>query len=246
MMKFLKINFDGAGVVNFPRKRTPFFSFANFACLDFPKGHDKLGNDLIGAKANCYPNFYALKSFAQFARHIYNFQKMNLPDFASFYWIALLSVGFFVIITGRYFIVAGLFYGIFYKWFPVKFSSRKINKKGYNKGQLKKEIKWSVISSLLFSVVAAFTVVLWQKGYTKIYDKLDLYGLWYIPVSLLIYIFLQETYYYWIHRWMHLPAIFRVVHKVHHDSRVASPFTAFSFIRSKDYCRQFFCRFYFY
>lgn len=154
---------------------------------------------------------------------------MNLPHFFSFYWMVLLSFGFFIIITGRYFIVAGLFYGIFYKWFPGKFASRKINKKEYNKGQLKKEIKWSVISSLLFSVVAAITVVLWQKGYTKIYDKVDGYGWWYLPVSLLIYILLQETYYYWIHRWMHLPAIFRVVHKVHHDSRVASPFTAFSF-----------------
>ena len=154
---------------------------------------------------------------------------MNLPDFTSAYWFSLLTIIFFVIITGRYFLVAGLFYLIFYVWFPSKWKTRKINKRTYKTGQLRKEIKWSVISSLLFSVVAAITVVLWQKGYTKIYDKVDGYGWWYLPVSLLIYILLQETYYYWIHRWMHLPAIFRVVHKVHHDSRVASPFTAFSF-----------------
>jgi sterol desaturase/sphingolipid hydroxylase (fatty acid hydroxylase superfamily) len=28
---------------------------------------------------------------------------------------------------------------------------------------------------------------------------------------------------------MHKPAVFKVVHKVHHDSNIASPFTAFSF-----------------
>lgn len=28
---------------------------------------------------------------------------------------------------------------------------------------------------------------------------------------------------------MHIPRIFRVVHKVHHDSKISSPFTAFSF-----------------
>jgi lathosterol oxidase len=28
---------------------------------------------------------------------------------------------------------------------------------------------------------------------------------------------------------MHLPGVFRIVHKVHHDSNITSPFTAFSF-----------------
>jgi lathosterol oxidase len=154
---------------------------------------------------------------------------MNLPDFSSFYWFALLMAVFFIIITGRYFLIAGIFYFIFYKWFPSKFEDRKINKKKYQKGQFGKEIKWSIISSLIFSIVAALAVILWQKGYTKVYEKVNLYGWWYLPVSLFIYIILQETYYYWIHRWMHIPAIFKVVHKVHHDSRIASPFTAFSF-----------------
>lgn len=154
---------------------------------------------------------------------------MNLPDFSSFYWLVLLTAGFFIVITGRYFLVAGIFYFIFYKWFPSKFESRKINKKKYNKGQFRQEIKWSIISSVIFSVIAAFTVVLWQKGDTKIYEKAGLYGWCYLPASLFIYIILQETYYYWVHRWMHIPAIFKIVHKVHHDSRIASPFTAFSF-----------------
>lgn len=154
---------------------------------------------------------------------------MELPDFTLDFSPVILTLIFFLIITGRYFLVSGFFYFIFYKWFPSKFETRKINKKKYNKYQFKKEIKWSIISSLIFSVIGAFTVILWQKGYTKVYEKADLYGWWYLPASFFIYIFLQETYYYWIHRWMHIPAIFKVVHKVHHDSRIASPFTAFSF-----------------
>jgi Delta7-sterol 5-desaturase len=42
-------------------------------------------------------------------------------------------------------------------------------------------------------------------------------------------LFLYETYYYWLHRWMHLPSIFRRVHKVHHDSLHATVYTSFSF-----------------
>ena len=56
-----------------------------------------------------------------------------------------------------------------------------------------------------------------------------MYGWWYLPVSLIIFMLLHETYYYWLHRWMHKPAIFKIVHKIHHDSNITSPFTAFSF-----------------
>lgn len=154
---------------------------------------------------------------------------MLLPDFTSPYWVILITVILFIIITGRYFLIAGLFYFIFYVWFPAKWKERKINKKEYKKGQLKKEIKWSLITSILFSVTGTFTIILWQKGYTKIYTDPALYGWWYLPASLVIYMLLQETYYYWIHRWMHLPSVYRIIHKIHHDSKIASPFTAFSF-----------------
>ncbi len=154
---------------------------------------------------------------------------MNLPDFASFNWLVLLTLIFFIIITGRYFLIAGLFYLIFYTWFPSKFEKRKINKKKYPRNQFKKEIKWSLTTSLLFSIAGAFTVILWQKGFTKIYTEINLYGWFYLPASLVIFMLLHETYYYWIHRWMHIPSVYRIVHKVHHESLIASPFTAFSF-----------------
>ena len=154
---------------------------------------------------------------------------MNLPDFYSLHWLSVLTAIFFIIITGRYFLVAGVFFLVCYRWFPEKFLSKKINSKKYERKQLLKEIKLSVLSSIIFSIVGALTVVLWQKGLTKIYADVGRFGWWYLPVSLVIYMLLQETYYYWIHRWMHIPAVYRLVHKAHHDSRIASPFTAFSF-----------------
>lgn len=154
---------------------------------------------------------------------------MNLPDFSSAYWLFLLTLLFFIIISGRYFLIAGLFYLVFYIWFPSKWKNRKINEKGYKPGQLIREMKWSLANALLFAVAGSVMVILWQKGYTKVYAETGLYGWWYMPVSLAIVMIAQETYYYWMHRWMHLPRVYQIVHKVHHDSRVASPFTAFSF-----------------
>ena len=157
------------------------------------------------------------------------FYIMNLPDFTSAYWLLLLTIIFFVIITGRYFLVAGLFYLVFYVWFPSKWENRKINKRNYKAGQLRTEMKWSLANAMLFAVTASITVALWQKGYTKIYTDIAFYGWWYLPVSLIILMLVHETYYYWLHRWMHIPSVYKMVHKVHHDSRIASPFTAFSF-----------------
>lgn len=154
---------------------------------------------------------------------------MKIPDFGSGLWLGILTLIFFVVITGRYFLMAGIFYFIFYKWSPEKWKQRKINQHNYKSSQLRTEMKWSVISSVIFSITGALTVLLWQKGFTKVYTNISDYGWWYLPVSLLIYMLIQETYYYWIHRWMHRPAVFRIVHKVHHDSKIASPFTAFSF-----------------
>ena len=53
--------------------------------------------------------------------------------------------------------------------------------------------------------------------------------LWYHPLSVLIYLFVQDTCFYWSHRWMHRPKWFRLAHAVHHDSRPPTAWTAMSF-----------------
>jgi lathosterol oxidase len=154
---------------------------------------------------------------------------MKLPDFTTPLWLLILTLIFFVIITGRYFLFAGIFYLVFYVWFRDKWKERKITNKSYKRGQFKIEVKWSMATALLFSLAGTATMIMWQNGYTKVYTDIMLYSWWYLPVSLAIFMLLHETYYYWLHRWMHQPAVFRIVHKVHHDSNITSPFTAFSF-----------------
>lgn len=154
---------------------------------------------------------------------------MDLPEFSTGYWPLLLFVLFFVIIAGRYFLVSGIFYFIFYQKGVNKWTDRKINQANFRKGQLRKEMKYSTINAIIFAFIAMLTIILWQRGFMKVYLNIDEYPLWYLPVSLVIYLFLQETYYYWIHRWMHIPSVFKIVHLVHHQSKISSPFTAFSF-----------------
>ncbi|WP_324721304.1 sterol desaturase family protein [Salinimicrobium sp. HB62] len=136
---------------------------------------------------------------------------------------------FFIAILFRYFVAAGIFYYYYYVKNFRKFDERRLSKRLAKKKQLQKEIIWSIKSSAIFALVGAGTYWLWLKGHTAVYLDLDRFGYWYLPLSLLIILLIHETYYYWVHRWMHHPKIFRIVHKVHHDSRIPTPWTAFSF-----------------
>ena len=153
----------------------------------------------------------------------------NLPDVSEFFWFFIAALVVYAIVVLRYFLLSWLFYKIFHIWQRKKWESRKINRKSYPSGQFKKEMIRSNIIAIIFGMAGAFLLLLWQKGYTKLYVDIHGYSLWWLPVSLIIALLLQETYYYWLHRWMHIPKVFRIVHKWHHDSHIASPWTAFSF-----------------
>lgn len=154
---------------------------------------------------------------------------VQLPDLSNPLWFFVATLVVFVVVTGRYFLIAGLFYLVFHKWSASKWEPRKINQKGYRQNQFKKEVGWSMITAFLFAVTGALMGLAWQKGWMKVYTDVHDYPFWWLPGSLFIALLLHETYYYWLHRWMHNPTIFRIVHKVHHDSNITSPWTAFSF-----------------
>jgi sterol desaturase/sphingolipid hydroxylase (fatty acid hydroxylase superfamily) len=154
---------------------------------------------------------------------------MELPNFADPIWFINTTLAFLAVLVGRYFLFTGVFYAFFYRLSYSKWKARKLNARNYYPQQFKREVIWSMVTSTLFAVAGTLTIILWQKGYTKIYTNINDYGWWYLPVSLLLFMLFHETYYYWLHRWMHHPKIFKIVHKVHHDSNITSPFTAFSF-----------------
>lgn len=153
----------------------------------------------------------------------------ELPDLSQPLWFVAATIIVFLVVVGRYFLIAGLFYASFYIWFRKSWQHRKINARDFKQDQFKKEVRWSMITAFIFAVTGAILALLWQRGFTKIYTDTNEYPIWWLPASLIIAMVVHETYYYWLHRWMHHPKIFRIVHKVHHDSNITSPWTAFSF-----------------
>ncbi|MEM7103234.1 MAG: sterol desaturase family protein [Bacteroidota bacterium] len=154
---------------------------------------------------------------------------MQLFDFTFplvwFYVTLALSLIIFL----RYVLVSGLFYVIFYRYRKSKSWIRKLNPKWPPAGQARKEIFWSGISSIIFALAGTAMVFAWQSGLTQIYLSLTISGIPYFILSIITALLFHETYYYWLHRWMHRPKVFRILHKVHHDSLITSPWTSFSF-----------------
>src|SRR3546814_10666355 len=70
----------------------------------------------------------------------------------------------------------------------------------------------------------------WQAhGWTLIHTRLSDYPLWWWPCSVLLYLLIHDTWFYWTHRWMHRPALFRRCHAVHYQRRPTTDWTALSF-----------------
>ena len=157
------------------------------------------------------------------------FEGLKTTNFSDPTYFLLLTGIFFGAVFLRYLLISGVFHYVFYVWFRRSFDHRLLNGDPSPKEQLVREVFWSAITSLLFSLSGTVMVMLWQNDRTAIYTDLHQYSLWYLPVSLAILLFLHETYYYWLHRWMHLPRVYRFMHKVHHDSIHTNSLTSFSF-----------------
>ena len=96
--------------------------------------------------------------------------------------------------------------------------------------QIRREIAWSLASAAIYGVPAGIAAWGWQqRGWTLMYTQAADYPLWYLPVSLGLYLFAHDTWFYWTHRYLHRPRPFRAAHAVHHASRPPTAWAAMSF-----------------
>jgi sterol desaturase/sphingolipid hydroxylase (fatty acid hydroxylase superfamily) len=130
------------------------------------------------------------------------------------------------IVSARFFLVAGLFHWLFYTGKEKKF--KKIGKPA-DPAQFRREMINSFSGSAIFSLVICLSVLMWQRGYTAVYLEVSSFPWWWLPLSFLLALLLHEVYYYAMHRILHIPSLFRKVHRVHHHSKYPTPWTAFSF-----------------
>jgi lathosterol oxidase len=96
--------------------------------------------------------------------------------------------------------------------------------------QIRREIGWSLASAAIYGIPAGIVAWGWQAhGWTRIYTDIHAFSFWYWPLSILAFLAAHDTWFYWTHRWMHRPKLFRIAHAVHHASRPPTAWAAMSF-----------------
>jgi Delta7-sterol 5-desaturase len=136
--------------------------------------------------------------------------------------IILSAVAMTLIVGGRYLITSGAFAWATSRVRPGLYAGMA--------PQIRREIGWSLASAAIYGVPAGIVAWGWQqRGWTQIYTDVGAYPGWYLPLSLLAFLLLHDTWFYWTHRLMHVPRWFRLAHAVHHESRPPTAWAAMSF-----------------
>ena len=128
----------------------------------------------------------------------------------------------------RYLLAAGLAFLLFYVIFRQRFLIKRIQATFPSIADYRRDLLYSLLTVFFFTIIALLTFFV-LKPYTLLYDSLSDKTGWYWLLTVIPMFFIHDFYFYWAHRLMHHPKLFKAVHKVHHLSTNPSPWTAYAF-----------------
>lgn len=143
--------------------------------------------------------------------------------------LALLFVKALVGQTANYFIVVGLVFLLVWKVGARALASRRIPTRfDFSAAQVRREVLNTVVTLAIGTVSAVSIMTMYKNGSTKLSTGDD----WTVLESLGAFVGLllfNDAWFYWWHRLLHHPTLFKFVHAVHHRSVDVNPFTSYSF-----------------
>jgi len=133
-------------------------------------------------------------------------------------------------ISSRYFIVAGVSFVAGYILLRKWIHHKKIQPRFPGTNDYLREVIYSFITMLLFAFVPLFLIKNPAiEPYTTHYISMDEWGQFYFFAAFPLMFIIHDTYFYWTHRLMHHPRLFKIFHLVHHQSTNPSPWAAYAF-----------------
>ena len=97
------------------------------------------------------------------------------------------------------------------------FKSRKIQPNGFKWKVFRWELFGAAVTGVLSgTVLGATSGFLLAHGFMRTNDESAAY--WIVGLEYALYFFLFDTWFYWLHRWMHKEPIYSLVHRWHHKS----------------------------
>ena len=156
--------------------------------------------------------------------NLYELQGLEYLSVQFQVWFAVFTMD-----TLRYLIAGTVTSLILYKWLKAWSQSRKIQTRKATSADIRREVFYSLLTTSIYAFVAVFVVYGISNGHMKVYENVADMGWLYTALSLPVMLLLHDTYFYFAHRSMHHPKLFKWFHKVHHLSRTPTPWAAYSF-----------------
>lgn len=130
---------------------------------------------------------------------------------------------------GRYVIAATLMSVATWVFWRVYFSRRKIQDRQVTRADYRREVLASIRTTVIFAVVGLGLYFAAITGWVTVYADFTVRGPVYFGIALIAMIVAQDAYFYWTHRAMHHPRLFRTFHRTHHKSHTPTPWAAYAF-----------------
>lgn len=107
-------------------------------------------------------------------------------------------------------------------------------------GQRRQELLRSLRTVLVFSLVGTAVFAGHLAGILQVSTEPDQHGWPWFAASFFVLVALHDTWFYWTHRLMHYPRLFRRTHRAHHLSMAPTVWTAYSFSTAEAFVQALF------
>lgn len=134
------------------------------------------------------------------------------------------------IIGSRYLLLSGIAFFLCYVLLRRVIAAKKIQQRFPKFSDYAREIFFSLLSIFILAFIPTFIFNTPQIAkHTFFYKDIHQHSMVYFVMAFPLMAVMHDTYFYWAHRFMHHPAVFKMVHLVHHKSTNPSPFAAYAF-----------------
>ncbi len=127
----------------------------------------------------------------------------------------------------RYVIAAALISAIVWVLRRTRYAGRKIQKREASWSDIRREVLASCRTVLVYAAVGI--LVLWAINHCYMRELEMSYGLGTDLLALGGIIIVHDAYFYWAHRAMHHPRLYKSFHRFHHKTITPTPWAAYSF-----------------
>src|SRR5450631_133871 len=143
-------------------------------------------------------------------------------------WVKVLRV--LIDVADKYYVIAGLAFLVFYVIFKKRNTWKKIQLRYPGGKDYRREIIFSTISVFIFALPPVLLLQIDAvRPHTTFYKDIAQHGWLYFLGAFPLMLLIHDAYFYWMHRMIHHPLLFKAFHLLHHRSVNPSPWAAYAF-----------------